>query len=389
MKLTSLLFLLFAAVAQGAITERYVTVTGSDTYANSTNIATPMSLTTAFANAAAGDRINVKAGTYTRTGTDTLTNSGGVAGTSGSPIIYRGYSSTIGDGDLGRTNGNGALITTNMPLISYNSTFHIVANGNTIFDSIQFSSTYNVSAHGVVDTGLEGVVRSCVVTNLSTGANATGIYIAGGARTLLLNSDVNVAAGAGSQCGIFATATNGRIVGCRIIGGASNTAAGIFANASANPVVVGCTIAGFTTGISGTTVTTIGWTIIGNTIVGNGTGIGILTGTTNTNHIINNMITDNTTAGIAMASANNYAYLSNNRFRGNGTDITTGGDSITATNYNVVSSATADYVNSGSGDYRLTPVSPGKAAGFPLYMDIGALQRQELGAVQIPSIGGF
>src|SRR5258705_7920566 len=62
-----------------------------------------------------GKRYNVKAdGTYTRSATDDL---GPATGTNSVPLYIRGYKTTIGDGYLGRTGGNGALITTNMPLI--------------------------------------------------------------------------------------------------------------------------------------------------------------------------------------------------------------------------------------------------------------------------------
>lgn len=113
-----------------ARTTRYVSSSGTDTYANSTSSSTPMSLTTAFANASAGDDIYIKAdGTYSRSATDTPANSG----TAANPIRYIGYSSTITDGYQGRTNGNGALVTTSMPLISYSGGNYGLAGGGRSF----------------------------------------------------------------------------------------------------------------------------------------------------------------------------------------------------------------------------------------------------------------
>jgi len=100
-----------------SLIEHYVTADGADTYANSTNPATPCSLATALAGAGQGDRINVKAGAYSQ-GTVTMPG-----GTAVDPIVWRGYYSTIGDLDnLGRS-AAGALVTTNMPDITITATW--------------------------------------------------------------------------------------------------------------------------------------------------------------------------------------------------------------------------------------------------------------------------
>ena len=65
----------------------------------------------------AGKRYNIKAdGTYVRTSGDNMDVS---PASSANPTVLRGYKTTPGDGYLGRSNSNGALITTNMPLITY------------------------------------------------------------------------------------------------------------------------------------------------------------------------------------------------------------------------------------------------------------------------------
>src|ERR1043166_3403877 len=98
------------------LTDRYVSSSGTNTYSASTSSSTPMSLSTAMSNAVAGDRINIKAdGTYSRSADTSPTNSGSQT----SPIIWRGYKTTPGDGYQGRTSGSGALSIANMPLINF------------------------------------------------------------------------------------------------------------------------------------------------------------------------------------------------------------------------------------------------------------------------------
>ena len=95
-----------------AITERYVTSGAAGGGDGSSG--NPWTLTEALANMAAGDRINIKAdGTYTRSANDTVTPDG----TATSPIILRGYTTTIGDATLGRASG-GALDSSKMPTIA-------------------------------------------------------------------------------------------------------------------------------------------------------------------------------------------------------------------------------------------------------------------------------
>src|ERR1700675_3337465 len=187
-----------------ALTDRYVTSTGTDTYANSTNSATPMSLTTAFANAAAGDRINIKVGTYTRSASDTPAN----AGTVTSPIIYRGYSSSIGDGNLGRTNSSGALITTNMPTIAYNSTFRLVTtNAFVILESLQMTTLFS----GVgVTLAAETVAKSCLFVNSST--NAAAVALASGIRAVIFDCDISLTGASGGLAALTASAGYARVI---------------------------------------------------------------------------------------------------------------------------------------------------------------------------------
>ena len=83
-----------AAPSAGYTFSHYASVAGTDTYANSTNINTPCSITTAFTNATAGDIVGIRGGTYNvgsaggdYEGAIKPTNSGTV----GNPITFAAY----------------------------------------------------------------------------------------------------------------------------------------------------------------------------------------------------------------------------------------------------------------------------------------------------------
>jgi len=128
-----------------AFTDLYVTsagagdLSGSDE-ANAMPWDTMVStIVAAGAGGSAGIRYNVK-GAVSRT-TTTQTISGG--GTATSPLVIRGYTTTIGDGYLGRTNGSGPLITTNMPGISYTTGTLTVSATLTIIESLNITGARN------------------------------------------------------------------------------------------------------------------------------------------------------------------------------------------------------------------------------------------------------
>lgn len=73
----------------------YVSPTGSDTWANSSNINTPCSIATAMANASAGDVVYFRGGTYDAPAGDAASYHGlfepANSGTSGNPIVFMNY----------------------------------------------------------------------------------------------------------------------------------------------------------------------------------------------------------------------------------------------------------------------------------------------------------
>jgi len=147
-----------------AWTERYVTTTGAGSH-NGTSEANAWTLTEAVANAAAGQRINIKAGTYANTTTD---QNFAANGTTTAPIWLRGYNTAIGDLD--------ADFTTAKPAITF-TTGRLLITGN-----YYFISNLNISGaqvtNGQVRLGAGGD-RYCFdrVRIECTAANSSGAAI--------------------------------------------------------------------------------------------------------------------------------------------------------------------------------------------------------------------
>ena len=371
-----------------ALTERYVTASGTDTYANSTSSSTPMSLSTAITNGTAGDRINIKAGTYTRSATDTIAG----AGTVTSPLIWRGYNSTPGDLDTPvQSTGNLSLTTTNHPLIDFsgNSANRFNWTGAfAIWQNLYIKTAYD--GNSILMNGANIAAYNCKLENSGTGASGVCLYMT--VRSTLFACDISLTGASGGTAALtMAAATTGnRVIGSYINGG---TASGISVQSSGSQVLI-ChnVIAGHTKhGIALTSADAVGYgaVILYNTIckkTGSGTfdAINFATGLTYHHVVIGNHITDHggTAYAINMTSTSNAAFLAFNRTRDNTSGaIGNGGDWITATTLGHVTTDTGgpetDYTDNSTNNFSLISAAPAKGAGLPAYLDIGAMQRQE------------
>jgi hypothetical protein len=378
-----LALLLTLSVASGAITEWYVTDAGAGSGAG-TSEANAMSFATlrdymetgGSVNASAGARFNIK-GAITG-GTSALTWANG--GTSTSPVVLRGYGTTITDGYQGRTNGNGALVTTNMPGITFTSTGKITFTAAWIIcESLNINGAV---AGNFITLGNTSTVVRCKINSSGTSTFPQALFL--GITSSAIDCDLSCS-GAGAYGVVEATSLNVKIVGCRITGTATR---GIISGSTS---IADCTIFD----ISGTGGVGIyansassSMAIIGNTIVGC-TSDGIILSGTNTSQqlIVNNCITDNGGYGINMVSAAASGVIASNRMRDNTSgSINLGTDWVAATSYGQSATDTGttgttatDYVNYAGKNYNLIPTSPATSAGFPLYRSIGALQLSQTG----------
>lgn len=366
-----------------AITDRYVTDAGAGS-ADGSSIANAMSYATftdymvtgGSFTAAPGDRFNIiGAITGRTTTTDTWVN----GGNSTSPVIVRGWTSGGTTPYAGRTNGNGPLITTNFPTISY-TTGRINITGSWIL--VECLSITGAPSNAVITLGAEGAIRSCAVVNSSTNAAAVGIG-ATSTGNEVLDCDASLTGASGGSAAISNQAGASCSDSCRITV-TSSTAAGITCNNTS--ILYGNTIYGNGgVGISMPTTTGRPW-IRNNTIVGCASdGIDIVTGATVLQRVVGNMITDNGGYGVDFNSAAVGAFVAYNRTR----DNTSGAynlatDWVAATSYGNVTTDTGgpstDYVNSGTGDYNLIAASPATSASLPQYGSMGALQRDQTGS---------
>lgn len=363
-----------------ALTDYYVTDAGAGT-GDGSSIANAMSynrftdymVTGGSFTATPGDRFNIiGAITGRTTTTDTWVN----GGNSTSPVVVRGWTSGNVTPYAGRTNGNGPLITTNFPTISY-TTGRINITGSWIL--VECLSITGATSNYVVSLGAEGIIRSCAVVNSSTNASA-GAIAAAATGNETFDCDASLTGASGGSAAINCQAGGSAVDSCRITV-TSSTAAGITCNNTS--IIYGNTIYGNGgPGITMPTTTGRPW-IRNNTIVGCGSdGIDIVTGATVLQRVVGNMITDNGGYAVDFNSAAVGAFVAYNRTR----DNTSGAynlatDWVAATSYGNVTTdtggASTDYVNEPADDYNLIASSPATSASIPQYASMGALQRNQ------------
>lgn len=372
-----------------SITNHFVTTTGSDTYANSTNSSTPCSLSTALTamssggTAAAGDRIYLKAGAYTqRSASDTLT----IDGTLVSPIVIEGYNSTPGDLNTPTYNADGSLDTSNYPVIDYAATFRMNASGSNfiIWRNIKFTSAGTNNGTAVLTTGTDSVVSQCYVSSPSTNAAAGCITL--GTTSIVENCDVALTGASGGAQAILLVASC-KAVANRVL---DSQTVGINVNGSSTVVLDNVAFSAVVGPLIDVTVSGTGsqWTLRGNTCQGKTTAIRVAAVTyTNLSYYGDNHITDNTTGILSLQDGTSQlaGWFSHNRFRDNTTNVDgwddwkTGGTSGEVTTD--TGGASTDYTATGSDQYRLIAGAPGVGTASVPNRDIGAMQRSASGLV--------
>lgn len=336
-----------------AFIERYVTATAAGGGVGSE--ADPWALSESVSLAAAGDRVNIKKGAYS-VGALSMTN----AGTILSPIVYRGYNTTIGDLEGTPRLADGRLDTTDYPVITatascvpniYNYLQDIYMTGSfnaniiqsTSFDFVSLISVKSLNSFSGTSAGACELDDSCVVLNcdmVCTGSTHDTVFFSDTAPRLLM-SRFEGSSSTADLCQV----RSGDVIGCAFVGSTSG---------------VGLVIE--------TTPTSVSTVMINNTFYGVGTAITFPSASLGTRPLVmlNNFCTDSGKwlDNLYTATSSLPIIEMNSRTR-DVTALRTGlGDSL---NIGEVTTDTGgpetDYVDAGNGDITLTSSSPGVDSG--------------------------
>lgn len=360
-----------------AITEKYVSVAGGGSHDGSTE-GNAYTLSEAIAAVSAGCRYNVKKGTYTRTGSDTVS----ADGTATAPIVWRGYNATIGDLDsVGRTGDNGVLNTTDYPVIAYDAGYRLASSGANyaVWQNIKITGTYSGY---LFSAGSYSAIVRCSIDNASTNSGAIAYQVGAGPHTII-GCDLILSGGSGGKAALFTSYT------CLIYANRiSSIAAGVCVDQySLVVMVVGNQFVNLGGIAIDMTANTDGVPnlICQNTIYSGGDSA-IKTPNANLKapYVVDNLLTDCTGYGLLSGyagTADSWVHQFFNRNRDNSSGFADGFDDwISATGAGNITAVdgsedeTTDYVDASAGDLELKSTSPAAGKSSMPYRDIGAVQ---------------
>lgn len=370
-----------------AISERYVSASGLGAH-DGTSEANAFSWTEMITDinlgTRSGLRYNVIQGTGILRNTSVDTISSGSASLT-APLIIRGYKTVIGDGYLGRVNGNGPLIKTNMPLIRYSGAGGLVLGqtAGKIFESFEISGT---NAGVALNVGVGNIATRNTLSSTRAGGTCWALIV--NSSSCAYDNDINFTSGsiAGiGGAGAIELVNNGLLIGNRITARSTyGVTAGPGAGYIVNNLLYNCDLGGIV--VSNTTAL-----IEGNTIVNNsGHGIYIPSGASSTLvTALNNIITNNGGYGIYCATGARihtaFNFISNN-ISGD-INNNSGVDWFASINNSIIG-RNAIYTNSGNGieDYNILGPSEVFSSGL-FNSSIGCLQAQPIR--KLIGIGGL
>lgn len=349
-----------------AMTNRYVSTSGAGAH-DGTSEANAYSwsemLTAISGGAAAGYVYNVKQGTYTVSATSTIS----AVATATSPLVIRGYKTTIGDATRGFSSG--ALDTSNMPTIAFDANFRWNNSGIFIvLEALVITANNNGYA---VQIAQDGMIHNCRIVNSSTGG---GAYTLGcdEARCVTLNCELGMTGASGGLYVVNVGNSGGALLGCRIFQSQTHGISAASASIIVNNVVQGCAGDGIQRTDTGGSAL-----IYGNTVQGcTGDGVDIIASSTVLSRVIGNHLTDNGGYGCNFNGTSGAVFLYN-RTRDNTSGATSGATDWVAAlaTGNVTTdngSASSDYTNAGSGDCSLVSAAVALQAGISNKLPIGA-----------------
>jgi hypothetical protein len=355
-----------------AITEKYASTAGAgakDGVAESS----AWDWATMLTAATAGNRINFL-GNHTLTANAAFTG----LGTLTSPLILRAYKTTIGDLDPGgayqilRTNGNGLLITTNMPTIT-GGAYKLTMPTDSVIANFVVTSSSNAPA---LTLGTNCIAFHCYGTTTNIQSSAGGIQA--GNYCHILDCDTAILSASG---GLYALNANLANV---IIGGHHRGGTGIGMGMGGSTHAMGVVLTGNVAPVRVTNVNS-NCVIYDSTIVlGPGNGATIIDASTRLLAFVGCRFTDNVGNAINIEGASpavSPLMTAFCRFDRNGAVSNGATDWMAATGWGNVNTNVPnpdnEYVNDGAGDYRILSTAPGIGVGVPRHNDIGALQRAE------------
>jgi len=340
-----------------AFIERYVT-----SAAGGGGIGTegdPWTLAEASANAAAGDRVNVKSDAGYNIAAVTVAN----AGTTLSRLVFRGYNSTIGDLENQGRNSDGSLNLTNFPVITVSGSFKY--SNYSIFQNIYMTgSIADLIFDG--DAPDQTVVIGCKFEN--TASSSAAKAATGDSNASFINCDFECTAT--THGNIFESDDEAHVAFCRFIG---NTSAAVVwctirKGAIVNSVCINKGTQGDSKGFVFETGGTARQICINNTCYNMGVDFSLSNSAQTTGMVlfINSHYTDSGT-GINnpySGTADQFIIEVNSRTRDNTTNRIGLGDSL---NIGEVTTDTGgpetDYVDAPNGDITLIAAAPAVNAG--------------------------
>lgn len=350
-----------------AYTERYVTTSGSALNGGTNDTSDAWDLATGINNCGPAIRLNIKAGTYT-TNSFNFTSAG--TPTTAQQCYIRGYSTTPGDGYLGRDSDH-KIITTNMPTIAMNSGQNININKSFItFENIKITGNTNNQVLGVTVYSI--FLLNCVIHNTNGGNNSNAYCLYSAAYCV--NSDFYIAGSAHYGC-VYAE-SNAAFVGCYFLGTGLANSRGVGYNSNID--IIDCVIANVDIGIqrnyTGTNFTKE--IFVSNTLYDIGSKgyecLNAASTATTATLFVNNHVTDS--GKFVHNTSANAMVLYHNRTRDNTNVNANMGESIDV--YGVTTdngAASSDYIDADAGKYFLRPTAVGRAAGYTKNRDIGGV----------------
>lgn len=163
-----------------AWTERYVSVSGAGAH-DGTSEANAWTLAEAIAAYASGQRINVKAGTYSNT---TTTRTFATAGTTTAPIWWRGYKTAIGDMDAQPTSAR--VAGTDIPSVTFTTGQFVVSAAYQTFSNLDVQGA--CTTEQLSGTGANTLLHRVRVENTNAAAGSSAAKFATGANARLSHS---------------------------------------------------------------------------------------------------------------------------------------------------------------------------------------------------------